>query len=273
MSIERPVLAYPGGKWRIAPWILQHAPSHTYYVEPFGGGGSVLLSKSRSRYEIYNDINKEVVCLFRVLRDNPDEFIRKVELTPYSRVEYEIAFEDTLEDIEIARRLLYRVSASFGTEGVLKNKGTWLYSKYREHALTWSYLADHLLSYTERLKGVYIECKDGLEVIQQWDDKDTWHYVDPPYVLDSRVESQVYSNEMTDDNHKKLSDVLHQAKGKISLSGYNTPLYEDLYKGWHKIEKEVQVWGHKSDGTRAKRIECLWMNYTPETEDLPFFNL
>src|SRR5690606_6837914 len=96
----RPIIRYHGGKWRIAPWIISHFPEHRVYVEPFGGGGSVLLRKPRSYAEVYNDLDGEIVNLFRVARDCGDELIRSVELTPFARDEFMLAYEETEDPIE-----------------------------------------------------------------------------------------------------------------------------------------------------------------------------
>ena len=103
-TVTRPALRYYGGKFRLAPWIIGHFPVHECYVEPFGGAMSVLLRKAPARYEVYNDLDREVVNLFRVLRERPEEFIRAIELTPYSRAEQLLAFEPAPEDeLERAR--------------------------------------------------------------------------------------------------------------------------------------------------------------------------
>jgi DNA adenine methylase len=95
MNRARPVLRAHGGKWRIAPWILGHLPAHRIYVEPYGGGASVLLRKERSYAEIYNDLDGEIVNFFRVLRD-PEQagrLLELLELTPFAREEFELSYQ------------------------------------------------------------------------------------------------------------------------------------------------------------------------------------
>lgn len=101
---KRPALRYYGGKFNLAPWIISHFPEHKSYVEPCGGGASVLLQKQRSELETYNDIDGNVVNFFRVLRDQPEELIKKIWLTPWARTEYEMAYQKCDDDIEKARR-------------------------------------------------------------------------------------------------------------------------------------------------------------------------
>jgi hypothetical protein len=91
-ALKRPPIRYHGSKWRLAPWIISHFPKHQAYVEFFGGGAAVLLRKTRSRVEVYNDLDVQVVNLFRVLRDRTSqaELIRLISLTPFSRDEFEL---------------------------------------------------------------------------------------------------------------------------------------------------------------------------------------
>lgn len=107
MTVSRPALRYLGGKWMLAPWIIQHFPPHQIYVEPFGGAASVLLRKPRVHAEIYNDLDGDVVNLFRVLRDPQAaaDLIDRIALTPYSRAEFVASYEPTAEPVEWARRL------------------------------------------------------------------------------------------------------------------------------------------------------------------------
>ena len=103
----RTALRYYGGKWNLAPWIIKHFPPHINYIEPCGGAASVLLRKPRSTIETYNDLDGNVVNFFRVLRDNPDELIRKIQLTPYAREEYNLSRVPCDDPIERARRFYW----------------------------------------------------------------------------------------------------------------------------------------------------------------------
>lgn len=113
----RPALRYHGGKWRLAPWIISHFPAHRVYVEPFGGGASVLLRKPRVEREVYNDLDEDVVNLFQVLRDagRSGQLIELLRLTPFARTEFEDSYEPTSDPVERARRLVVRSYMGFGS--------------------------------------------------------------------------------------------------------------------------------------------------------------
>jgi DNA adenine methylase len=118
----RPLLRYHGGKWLLAPWIISHFPPHRVYVEPFGGGASVLIRKSRSYAEVYNDLDGEVVNLFRVVRDNGLELKRRLALTPFAREEYQSAWFPSDDPIEQARRTVIRSFMGFGSAAVTMSR-------------------------------------------------------------------------------------------------------------------------------------------------------
>jgi DNA adenine methylase len=256
MPVKRPMLKYHGGKWMIAPWILSHMPSHKLYCEPFGGGGSVLLRKNRVHEEVYNDLDGEIVNLFCVVRDNGEELRKKLELTPYSRAEFNLSYEPADDPIEQARRTIVRSfmgrnpSSATWAKSTFKNKQI---NSYITIAHVWMKYPDALASITERLRGVIIENDNALDVIKRYDSPDTAFYVDPPYLPSTRDAGEDYRFEMSEDDHVKLAEVLNSVEGKVILSGYPSELYAELYKGWEKVDKESIADGHKP------RIESLWL--------------
>ena len=115
---SRPILRYHGGKWILAPWIISHFPPHRVYVEPFGGAASVLLRKPRSYAEVYNDLDREIVSLFRVARERGEELRRALELTPFARQEYLEAWHPSDDPLEQARRTVIRAYMGFASAAV-----------------------------------------------------------------------------------------------------------------------------------------------------------
>ena len=264
MKSRRPVLRYHGGKWLLADWILSHFPSHRCYVEPFGGACSVLLQKSRSYAEIYNDLDSEVVNVFRVLRDPLEsvELERLIRLTPFSREDFREAYRTADGRIEQARRTILRSFMGFGSAAATGFNTGFRSNSNRSGATPahdWANVPDVIQAWTSRLQGVVIENKDALKLMPQHDSLETLFYVDPPYVLSTRKLLNPYCGkgyrfEMTDSQHVELSAALHALKGMVVLSGYPSKLYEQLYVGWHQVRRNAMA-----DGA-SKRTEIVWLN-------------
>ena len=226
--MRRPVLRYFGGKFRLREWIISHFPAHRVYTEAFGGAASVLMSKPRSKVEVYNDLDKQVFNMFRVLRDRGNELREKLELTPYSREEYLLSAEPSSDELEQARRTIVRSWFAYSEEG----SGFRIYTGNDSHqrpALSWSTFWTHIPLFVERLKGVLVENDDAAAVLQRNDYEDSLHYVDPPYVPETRS-SGGYSHDMTTEQHIELAGVLCSLKGMVILSGYDCELYNELFK-------------------------------------------
>lgn len=262
----RPVVRYHGGKWRLAPWIIQNLPPHRVYVEPFGGGASVLLKKPRSYGEIYNDLDGEIVNLFRMLRDRGEELRRALALTPFSRVEFEQSYEAADDPLEQARRTIVRSFQGFGSAAVCGEVSGFRANSRRSGttpAHDWRNYPEHVPAMIERLQGVVIEQRDATKVMVAHDATDTVHYVDPPYVHATRsvkqrgtVTRKAYKHELTDEQHCELAAKLRTLTGMVVLSGYRCALYDELYSDWQRLDRAVHA-----DGA-VQRVESLWLNAT-----------
>lgn len=263
-QLRRPIVRYHGGKWRLAPWIISHFPKHRIYVEPFGGGASVLLRKPRSYGEIYNDLDGEIVNVFRVMRDRGEELQRALHLTPFSRIEFLQSYQPHADTLEQARRTIIRAFQGFGSAAVCGERSGFRANSNRSGttpAQDWKNYPDYVPAIIERLRGVVIEQRDAIEVMKQHDAQDVLHYVDPPYVHSSRsskkrgtASGSSYKHEMSDEQHRTLAGELSGLIGMVLVSGYRTDLYDDLYRGWKRSEINCHA-----DGARP-RIEVLWMN-------------
>jgi DNA adenine methylase len=254
----RPVLRYHGGKWRLASWVISHFPAHRTYVEPFGGAASVLLRKPRAYAEVYNELDGEIVNVFRVLRDRPTELRDAARLTPFAREEFELSYEPSDDPVEQARRTIFRSMAGFGSPAASGYRTGFRANSNRSHttpAHDWRNWPDQVERFAERLRGVVIECKPAVEVMAQHDGPQTLHYVDPPYVHTTRTTTEKgYRHEMTDEDHRTLAATLHHAQGAVVLSGYACGLFDELYGAWRCVERHALA-----DGAR-KRTETLWLN-------------
>lgn len=257
---RRPLLRYHGGKWKLAPWILRHLPPHRVYVEPFGGGASVLLQKPRSYAEVYNDLDGEVVNLFKVARERGEELAQAVELTPFSRVEFASAYEPDGDPLEQARRTLVRSFMGFGSAGASGQTTGFRANSNRSGTIPahdWMNYPDCLRMVIQRLRGVVIENRDAVQVMLTHDCDEAVHYVDPPYVHSTRqlrTRAPAYKHEMDDEQHRVLAEQLAVLRGKVVVSGYRCPLYDHLFQGWQRIDAAAHA-----DGARD-RVESLWLS-------------
>uniref|UniRef100_UPI00249B3B58 DNA adenine methylase n=1 Tax=Pseudomonas sp. PS01296 TaxID=2991432 RepID=UPI00249B3B58 len=196
MTITTPVIRYHGGKFRLAQWVLQHFPAHTCYVESFGGAAGVLMQKSRSYAEVYNDMDGDIVNLFRVFQaeQSRNALAELLVLTPYSREEFERAWEPTDNQIERARRTIIRAQMGFGSAGATKGITGFRIDTKRKYGTAqslWTKYPEQIAVIGQRLAGVLIENRPAIEVIKAHDDFSTLHYVDPPYMHGTRYKNAV----------------------------------------------------------------------------------
>ena len=194
-KIRRPLLRYHGGKWILAPWIISHFPLHRIYVEPYGGAASVLLRKPPSEVEVYNDLQEDLVAMFRVLRDKEKaaELARLLALTPWARDEQMLALERSDDPVENTRRLIVCSHMSIGTDTACNRRHTGFRNYAQVHKIgsvpvqTWLSMPETIRLVVERLQGrCIIENCDALKTMAQHDSVHTLHYVDPPYVKETR---------------------------------------------------------------------------------------
>lgn len=254
-EIKRPALTYYGGKWRLAEWIISYFPSHDHYVELCGGAASVLIQKPRSLLETYNDLDGNVVNFFQVLRENTDELIRLIKLTPWARKEFELSLEKTDDPIEAARRFFVcsRLSMS---NSIKTTKGQFRSIVCVDKMPIPVLYNSELEKIASRFIDVQIEQMSYDYVLDKYDHEETLFYFDPPYVLGTRSSKNVYLQEFTNDDHIKAVYSLRKIKGCAVVSGYACPLYTELYEdyGWQRADKKTL------DGRSIKRIESLWLS-------------
>lgn len=264
---SRPALRYFGGKWKLAPFIVSHFPQHRTYLEPFGGAASVLLRKPRSHAEVYNDLDGDLVNLFRVLRDPQAAgiLVELLRLTPFARAELLAAYEPADDPVERARRLIVRSFQGFGSNPTRRAPRTGFRSALSQSGTTpardWVNYPDSISAIVERFRDVAIESKPALELVDRFCRDDVLIYADPPYVHSTRPsfiergwKSDGYAHEMSDEQHLALIDALDASPAMVVLSGYPSDLYNDRLQHWRRVDRKAH-----SDGGRA-RTEVLWMN-------------
>jgi len=267
VAAVQPPFAYFGGKSTLASRIVGLLPPHEHYMEPFCGGSSVLLAKPPSTMETVNDLDRRLMTFWRVLRDQPQELERLCALTPHSRAEYQhcadVGGDDLTDDLETARRVWVRLSQGRG--GTQRRTGWRNYVAPRGSSIGMpGYLEayrDRMAAVAERLSNVSLECRPALDLIEQYGSvsKGLVMYVDPPY-LGSAGPGRNYLVEMSSaTEHCQLAEVLRAARATVILSGYDSPLYDELYDGWQRISFAATTNGD-AGGTRGRRTEVLWAN-------------
>ena len=257
----KPPFSYYGGKTTLAPKIAELLPAHSHYIEPFAGSLAVLLAKGPSQGETVNDLDGDLVTFWRVLRDQPEELERACAMTPHSREEYAKACENLvgLPDIERARLVFVRLTQ--GRSHSMKPTGWW-YRKNHGGSHTHT-PANYVNSYAARLEDVAarlsivtIENRDAVSMVEDYgSEPSVCIYADPPYLGSTRASN--YREEMLEDDlHVRLAGALRNCRASVVLSGYASPLYEELYAGWHRMELKAPT---RLSGTAAPN-EVLWSN-------------
>lgn len=252
------ILKYPGAKWRIADWIIGYMPKHKVYLEPFFGSGAIFFKKQPSYLETINDVDGNIVNLFRVCREHPEELARAINFTPFSREEYVNCYDlDVGDSVERARRTLVRFHQSFGTSNSFKNswRNVQTYGGPR-CATMWNGLPEVILQCCERLKNAQIENIDAIELIGRYNSKDTLIYCDPPY-LQSVRKKNLYKHEYSEAQHISLINTLKRSNAMVILSGYDNELYNDMLPDWCTAVKNTTA------QMGLHRTEKIWMNFIP----------
>ena len=284
--MERPVLRYHGGKFRLAPRLIDIFPPHRIYTEAFAGGASVLMLKPRCYAEIYNDLNGEVVNVFRVIqnRRQAKALEAALRLTPYARQEFLLSYKQGRSEIERARRTIIRSFMGFGSDSISRMKASRagfntrlssvMSTGFRWNAnqsgttpaSDWAHYPANIQQFCERLQGVVIEQRDASDVLRKMDSPETLHYVDPPYPGSTRkvgngtTPEHRYRHEMVaDKDHKGLASVLRSLRGMVIISSYPNPLYDRLFRGWHTLDWTGGQFCSANTNSQ-KRTEMVWVN-------------
>ncbi|ARN89796.1 DNA adenine methylase [Levilactobacillus brevis] len=250
------ILNYPGSKWSMADFIINMMPPHTTYVEPYFGSGAVFFNKPQSKVETINDLDSRVINFFKVCRDQPNELVQAIELTPLSREEHEMAYMPSADPVEDARRFMVRSWQAIG--GKTSDRTGWRSNidKVGGKIGEWNHLDGRIMAVAARLKDAQIEHQPALQILDRYNRPGVLAYVDPPYLLSTRTKRH-YAVEMTDADHEALLDTLVGFKGKVILSGYPSSMYDSYLIGWRKRYFEA----HAEAG--QKRQEVIWCNFEP----------
>lgn len=263
----RPVFKCHGGKNYLKQHIIDNFPpdyQRLVYIEPYSGAGSVILNKRPGAAETLNDIHPGIVAIFSVVKDGPVDFMRRLEALTYSSETFTAALQraasSTLSGIDLAvnEYTLRRMS-----RGGLKRDFAWsdrLRGGQPGDVNAWQTAIAQIPALSDRLRGVRITSRDGLELLKESDDENVLAYLDPPYLHSTRAAEKAYDFEMGEADHVRLCEALIIFKGKAIISGYDSPLYNKLLAGWNRVGQEIA--NHSSQSSaKSRKIEWLWRNY------------
>ena len=239
-QILRAVFPYPGGKGRLSQAFLDILPYRDSYVEPFGGSGSVLLARRKSKIEVFNDRYAGVVAFYRCIRDAEKcrKLVERLDLTIHSREEFvwcRDTWEDQTDDVERAARWYYTINYSFSSLGrnfartTRCSEGN-LAGKIRNKLKRFFMIHN-------RFQRVQVENQDWLQCMKDYDSPVTVFYCDPPY-LDS--DSGIYKSKFKKEDHERLLHFIEHCEGYVAVSGYSHPLYEDCSFWNHRYEFDLR---------------------------------
>lgn len=305
MTILTQPIKWHGGKYYLRKWIVGLMPPHLHYVEPFFGGGGILLARDPNRdwmsvngqqklpaalkgsSEVANDLHGELINFWRVLQ-NTDEFKQfqeRIELTPFSEDEFEDAKANSARDdvassgTNVERAVRFFILARQSRQGLMNDFATLSRNRTRsninEQVSAYLNVVEGLPDVHLRLRNVVILNQSAVDVIRKQDGENTLFYCDPPYVHETRSTTGEYKFEMTLDQHRELLDVLAGIVGKFMLSGYPSELYKEweVRHGWKRHDYLIDNKA-AAGKVKEKKTECLWCNFDftptpqPATGDL-----
>jgi DNA adenine methylase len=257
---------YYGGKFSHLDFILPLLPTHfTHYCEVFGGSAAVLINRPPAPVETYNDLDGEVVNFFRCLRDECEELVRLISLTPFSRAELVRALTPApgLSNIERARRFFVRARQTRTGLAQTSSEGRWAHCVLTSRAemagavSRWLGSVEGLPEIVQRLQRVQIENAPAHEIILRYDSPETLFYCDPPYPHEARGDSKAYGYEMTDAEHVRLAKLLNSVRGAVALSGYRCALLDRLYSDWHRVDADTRLCNSSKGGAHGVTLDQL----------------
>ena len=276
--VRTPPLKWHGGKHYLAARFVNLMPRHLHYVEPFFGGGAVLLARDPNDpslwqpphvgvSEVVNDVNGRLVNFWRVLKDEEAfrRFVRLAQAIPVARAEWEAAHARTpIEGDPVGDALAFFVDCRQSRSGLMTGFTPVTRSRTRRgmngNVSEWLSAVDGLPDVHARLRRVMIENMPAVQLIRREDAPSTLHYCDPPYLHETRKATEAYAYEMTEVDHAELLDVLRQCKGKVMLSGYPSELYDGQLAGWTRHTFDLP--NHAASGKEKRReTEVLWCNF------------
>lgn len=257
MNQLAPPIARMGGKSKLRKKLIEMIPKdHTCYVEVFFGVGWVYFGKTPSQVEVINDIDQELINLFKMIKFHPEELERMLQYELSSRdsfSEYKQQLTKHMTEIQRATRFLYLISQSFASKGTTYGYGT------TKGPAKHIFVTDNLLSLKERLKTTFIENLSYEKIFNKYDRAHTFFFCDPPY-----FETDGYAHEFTEEDHVALRDILKNIEGRFLLTINDHPKTREWYKDFNIIETTVPYSVGKTAESRKQYKELIITNYDLE---------
>lgn len=254
-NLYSPIIPWMGGKRRLAKHLLPLFPEHSCYVEPFCGGAALFFMRpKRAKSEVLNDINGDIINLYRVVQHHYEAFVQQFDWALASRetfAHWQIARPETLTDIQRAARFAYLQHNAFGGKISGRNFGTSTVGR------AWSadYLRRLLAAAHQRLDGVTIERLPWHDCVQRYDRPHSFFYADPPY-----WQTAGYGVPFGWEEYERLAQTMAQIEGKMMLSINDHPDIRELFKDYrtHEISLTYKVGGNKKPKAAQELIICNW---------------
>jgi len=253
----RPAVPWIGGKTRLLKHILPLIPEHKTYVETFGGGAAVLLAKEESKIEVLNDVNDDLINLYRVIQHHLEEFVRQFKWALVSRTMFEweqMKTPETLTDIQRAARFFYLQRNAFGAK---IEKQTFGISKTCPPKFNLLRIEELLSDLHLRLARVLVENLDWQACVMKYDYNQAFHFIDPPY-----WQTEGYNVEFPWEEYEALHAFLKRAEGKVLITLNKHPDIEKLFEGYILQERNIKYTVGGNNGCAPSK-ELFITNYRP----------
>lgn len=254
---------YHGSKYSYLPWLLPKLPEANHFIDVFGGSAAVLLNRKPSKIETFNDINGKVVNFFKVLREQPDELISLLELTPHSKREYDEAwYIESDSPLEQARKFYIRTQQSIWAAGAQDKVKGWAATisdsrvGMSEKTQKWVRAIERLPLVVDRFRTVQIENRNFKFIISKYDREGVLFYLDPPYDMEFRSATP-YEFDFKSQDFFDLHYFAKNAKAKVAISGYKSRLMLEIFSNFNFHDGP-----HRKKNRSSKEVyEGLWTNY------------
>jgi DNA adenine methylase len=256
----KPIIPWMGGKGRLADRLIPLFPAHDCYVEVFAGGAALFfLRPIPAKCEVLNDINGELVNLYRVVQHHLEEFVRQFKWALSSRQVFEwekLKAPDTLTDIQRAARFFYLQQHAFGARLEGQNYGT----ATTGPVVNLLRIEETLSAAHLRLNGVNIENLPWQAAVERYDRPHTFLYLDPPY-----WETEGYGVEFGMDNYIEMAALMGRVKGRMMVSINDHPAIREVFAGHHMLALGIKYTVGKADGERKESGELVITNWDTST--------